>query len=133
MFCGEVNEKFVKQGFDMHYWKSCPMLKQCNHCKQIIEISVQNEHLLTECQQKANYKRCPRCNEAVNTTNKIENELHFTTKQCVPMDKKSQRCPLCHATLGNGEDVWKEHLMGPNGCTKNPRNLDSDRRQSIKK
>ena len=35
MFCGELNEKFIKQGFEMHYWKSCPMLKQCNDCKQV--------------------------------------------------------------------------------------------------
>ena len=38
MFCGELNEKFVKQGFEMHYWKSCPMLKQCNDCKQVITL-----------------------------------------------------------------------------------------------
>ncbi len=35
MFCGEVNEKFLKQGFEMHYWKSCPMLRQCHNCKQV--------------------------------------------------------------------------------------------------
>lgn len=36
MFCGEVNDKFIKQGFEIHYWKSCPMLRQCNECKQVI-------------------------------------------------------------------------------------------------
>ena len=35
MFCGDVNDKFIKQGFEIHYWKSCPMLKQCNDCKQV--------------------------------------------------------------------------------------------------
>jgi centrosomal protein CEP104 len=148
MFCGEVNEKFIKQGFEMHYWKSCPMLKQCNDCKQVkkrketsgfsfyfikseykkksltdkvIEISVQNEHLLTECQSKASYKKCPRCGEAVNTTNQQENEHHFKHKQCAPFEKKSNRCPLCHTNIGLGEETWKEHLMSPNGCAKNTR------------
>jgi centrosomal protein CEP104 len=90
MFCGEVNEKFVKQGFDIHYWKDCPMLKQCNECKQVIEIAVQNEHLLTECQFKSNYKKCPRCTEAVNVTIPQENDYHFKAKQCLPYDKKSK-------------------------------------------
>jgi centrosomal protein CEP104 len=90
MFCGEVNEKFVKQGFDIHYWKDCPMLKQCNECKQVIEIAVQNEHLLTECQFKNNYKKCPRCTEAVNVTIPQENDYHFKAKQCLPYDKKSK-------------------------------------------
>ena len=123
MFCGEVNEKFVKQGLEMHYWKSCPMLKQCNDCKQVIEVAVQTEHLLTECQFKANYKKCGRCSEAISVQNNQENEIHFKLKQCVPSDKKGNRCPLCHTNLGTGEEVWKEHLMATNGagCTKNSR------------
>ncbi len=88
MFCNEVNEKFVKQGFEMHYWKSCPMLKQCNECKQVIEVAVQTEHLLTECQFKNNYKKCSRCTEAVNVTNQTENELHFKNEKCKMTDPK---------------------------------------------
>ena len=107
MFCGEVNEKFVKIGMETHYWKSCPMLKQCDNCKHVIEISVQNEHLLTECQYKNNYKKCPRCTEAINITNQQENEFHFKQKQSVPIDKKGNRCPLCHQNIGIGEEVWK--------------------------
>ena len=121
MFCGEINEKFVKQGFEMHYWKNCPMLKQCNDCKQVIEVAVQSEHLLSECHLKNNYKKCSRCSEAVNITYPAENELHFKQKQCLPNDKKSNRCPLCHSNFGVGEEVWKEHLMSPNGCAKNSR------------
>lgn len=91
MFCNEVNEKFVKQGFEMHYWKSCPMLKQCHECKQVIEVAVQTEHLLTECQFKNNYKKCPRCTEAVNITNAAENENHFKKETCkVLADKKGK-------------------------------------------
>ena len=121
MFCGEVNEKFVKQGFEMHYWKSCAMLKQCHECKQVIEIAVQNDHLLTECQYKSQYKKCPRCTEAINVSNAQDNDFHFKAKQCAPIDKKGNKCPLCHNNIGTGEEVWKTHLMGPNGCAKNTR------------
>lgn len=90
-------------------------------------MAVQNEHLLTECQYKNNYKKCPRCSEAVNVTIQQENELHFKQKQCLPFDKKGQRCPLCHTNIGLGEEIWKEHLMSPNGCVKNNRkNISSN-------
>ena len=149
MFCGEVNEKFVKNGFEMHYWKSCPMLKQCSECKQVgssllniwirpivlaaisllvsiqfqqvIEVAVQNEHLLNECQYKSQYKKCPRCTEAINVSNTQDNDFHFKQKQCQPVEKRGNKCPLCHMNIGSGEEVWKEHLMSSNGCPKNPR------------
>lgn len=122
MFCNEVNDKF-KQGFEMHYWKSCPMLKQCNECMQVIEVAVQTEHLLTECAFKKNYKKCGRCTEAVNITHPAENDHHFKTEKCKPLTdpSKGNRCPLCHVDIGAGEEVWKEHLMSPTGCTKNNR------------
>lgn len=127
MFCGEVNEKFVKKGFEMHFWKSCPMLKQCSNCKQIIEVATQNEHLLGECQFKNNYKQCPRCSEAVNITTGQDNDFHFKLKKCIPLEKNTNKCPLCHLNIGFGEDNWKEHLMSSNGCSKNERRNFSDK------
>jgi hypothetical protein len=47
----------------------------------VIEVAVQNEHLLSECQFKNNYKKCTRCNEAINVLNQQENDFHFKTKQ----------------------------------------------------
>ncbi|VEL27291.1 unnamed protein product [Protopolystoma xenopodis] len=35
IFCGEHNEAFTEAGFDLHYWKSCPMLKRCTNCRQV--------------------------------------------------------------------------------------------------
>ena len=32
-------------------------------------------------------------------------------------------CPLCHLNIKSGEDGWKEHLMGKDGCKQNPRRL----------
>lgn len=40
IFCGEKNETFTEEMLDMHYWKSCPMLKRCDHCAQVLEILV---------------------------------------------------------------------------------------------
>ena len=42
IFCGERNEAFTEEGLDIHYWKSCPMLKRCANCKQVCDTVVQN-------------------------------------------------------------------------------------------
>lgn len=98
---------------------------------KIIEIAVQNEHLLTECQHKTRYKKCSRCTEAVNVNNPIENEYHFKNKHCVPFDKRMNRCPLCHSNVALGEEAWREHLMSPAGCPKNLRRRSSIRHAAV--
>ena len=40
IFCGEKNETFTEEMLDMHYWKSCPMLKRCDYCAQVMQILV---------------------------------------------------------------------------------------------
>lgn len=35
IFCGEQDEDFTEEALDMHYWKSCPMLRRCPNCKQV--------------------------------------------------------------------------------------------------
>lgn len=35
IFCGERDESFTEDGLDLHYWKHCPMLTRCEHCKQV--------------------------------------------------------------------------------------------------
>lgn len=96
----------------------------------MIEVAVQTDHLLQECNYRNNFKKCPRCTEAINTTIPQENELHFKTKQCVPADKKGNRCPLCHTNIGASEEVWKEHLMSSDGCSKNTRKPSSNNAQN---
>ncbi|KAJ0064723.1 hypothetical protein NL108_012655, partial [Boleophthalmus pectinirostris] len=34
VFCGRRDEAFTEDGLDRHYWKHCPMLRLCDHCKQ---------------------------------------------------------------------------------------------------
>lgn len=35
IFCGERDESFTDEGLDLHYWKHCPMLTRCEHCRQV--------------------------------------------------------------------------------------------------
>ncbi|XP_034875837.1 centrosomal protein of 104 kDa isoform X2 [Mirounga leonina] len=120
IFCGERSESFTEEGLDRHYWKRCPVLTRCAHCKQVVEISSLTEHLLTECDKKDGFGKCYRCSEAV-----LKEELprHIKTKECNPAkpEKLANRCPLCHENFSPGEEAWKAHLMGPAGCTMNLR------------
>jgi len=105
IFCGEKNESFTEEMLDMHYWKSCPMLRRCDHCAQVTEISGVSEHLLTECDSSDKFAQCPRCKEAVL---KADLEEHFAEKKC--SQAKGPRCVLCNKTLGKGDEVWSKHL-----------------------
>jgi hypothetical protein len=57
---------------------------------QVVEIRFLNEHLLTECNNKDQFKLCPRCKEAIPTK---EYKTHITKKTC----QRACRCcsPLC--------------------------------------
>lgn len=120
IFCGERNEAFTGEGLDLHYWKFCLMLTRCGHCQQVVEISSLTEHLLTECDKKDEFGKCYRCSEAV-----LQTELpgHIKANDCNPAkpEKLASRCPLCHENFSPGEEAWRAHLMGPGGCTQNPR------------
>uniref|UniRef100_A0A8C6MW10 Centrosomal protein of 104 kDa n=1 Tax=Mus spicilegus TaxID=10103 RepID=A0A8C6MW10_MUSSI len=120
IFCGERNESFTEEGLDLHYWKHCLMLTRCDHCRQVVEISSLTEHLLTECDKRDGFGKCPRCSEAIP---KEELPGHIKTKECSPAkpEKVANHCPLCHENFAPGEEAWKVHLMGPAGCTMNLR------------
>lgn len=120
IFCGERSASFTEEGLDLHYWKHCPMLTRCGHCRQVVEICSLTEHLLTECDRKDGFGTCCRCGEAV-----LKEELprHVKAKACNPAkpEKLANRCPLCHGDFPPGEEAWKAHLLGPAGCTMNLR------------
>lgn len=120
IFCGEKNPNFTEEGLDLHYWKNCPMLKRCSNCKQVVEIASYTDHLLTECEAKSNYAKCNRCTEAIL---KSEHEQHVSEKACNAAKAGTNHCPLCHQNHSSGEDGWKTHLMGKDGCKQNPRRL----------
>ncbi|CAF0768941.1 unnamed protein product [Adineta ricciae] len=119
IFCGDKNPEFIRNGLETHYWASCPMLQRCKECNQVIEIGIHIEHLLRECEKKGKYQQCPRCTEAIGH----DFDNHIKSKQCIEAKPNTNRCPLCHANVREGEKYWRDHLMGPNGCTENPRRL----------
>lgn len=86
---------------------------------QVIEIGIHIEHLLRECEKKSKYQQCPRCTEAIGH----DFDNHIKSKQCIEAKPNTNRCPLCHTNVREGEKYWRDHLMGPNGCAENPRRL----------
>lgn len=127
IFCNEKSEDFTSEGLDLHYWKYCPMLIRCTHCKQVVEISGLTDHLLEECSAKNKYSKCRRCQEAIP---KRDYDVHVKLRTCNPAkpDKSGNRCPLCHKNISVGDKSWKTHLMGKNGCEHNPRRKQYDKR-----
>lgn len=46
IFCLSRFDSFTEEGLNIHYWRSCPMLMRCAHCKQVVEIATLSQHLL---------------------------------------------------------------------------------------
>ncbi|XP_053546383.1 LOW QUALITY PROTEIN: centrosomal protein of 104 kDa [Bombina bombina] len=128
--CGERDESFTEEGLDLHYWKHCPMLKRCEHCKQVVEIASLTDHLLTECDLKDSFGKCQRCSEAIPKEQLLE---HVKAKSCNPAkgEKVANHCPLCHENFTPGEEAWKSHLMGKEGCKMNPRKIQALQRTQL--
>uniref|UniRef100_UPI0037E97901 centrosomal protein of 104 kDa n=1 Tax=Semicossyphus pulcher TaxID=241346 RepID=UPI0037E97901 len=120
IFCGKKDESFTEDGLDLHYWKHCPMLRRCDECRQVVEIASLTEHLLGECESRSKFSLCPRCSEAVATEDLTR---HVQGPACNPpiSGKGSNHCPLCHNNFLPGEEAWKTHLMGREGCKQNSR------------
>uniref|UniRef100_A0A8B9RS60 Centrosomal protein of 104 kDa n=1 Tax=Accipiter nisus TaxID=211598 RepID=A0A8B9RS60_9AVES len=120
IFCGERDESFTEEGLDLHYWKHCPMLTRCEHCKQVVEIASLTEHLLTDCDKKDSFEKCQRCSEALP---KDELPKHIKSKTCnsAKPENVANHCPLCHHNFSPGDEAWKSHLMGKDGCKMNQR------------
>ncbi|NWI02602.1 CE104 protein, partial [Tichodroma muraria] len=120
IFCGERNESFTEEGLDLHYWKYCPMLTRCEHCKQMLEIASLTEHLLADCDKRDSFGKCPRCREAVP---RDELPRHMKSRICNPAkpENVSNHCPLCHENFPPGEEAWRSHLMDKDGCKMNQR------------
>ncbi|KAM6240815.1 centrosomal protein of 104 kDa [Porphyrio hochstetteri] len=124
IFCGERDESFTEEGLDLHYWKHCPVLIRCQHCKQVVEIASLTEHLLTDCDKKDSFGKCQRCSEAL-----LKEDLpkHLKSKACNPAKPEhvANHCPLCHDNFSPGEEAWKSHLTGNDGCKMNQRRLST--------
>lgn len=94
------------------HYLNCSMLTYCAHCKQMVEISGLTDHLLGECEVHEQFHKCPRCGEAVHSSE--AHNHHF----CSLLEDNKQCCPFCHSQIASNEKSWKEHLMGTNSCSK---------------
>jgi len=90
-FCAQQDPSFSNEGLDIHYWKDCPMLIQCEYCQQVIEIATLRDHYLTECEGKTE-------------------DVHAL---------EEGNCPLCQMQLQEDDDNWRDHLLS--SCVNNPR------------
>nr|XP_055024570.1 centrosomal protein of 104 kDa [Misgurnus anguillicaudatus] len=120
IFCGERDESFTEDGLDLHYWKNCPMLHRCLQCRQVVEIASLTEHLLTECERKADFTQCSLCSEAL-IREKLTEHAQGTSCNPPASGEICNHCPLCHENFTSGEEGWKSHLMGAEGCKQNSR------------
>ncbi|XP_018602161.1 centrosomal protein of 104 kDa [Scleropages formosus] len=130
IFCGERDDSFTDEGLDLHYWKHCPMLLRCDHCKQVVEICSLTEHRLAECESRATFAPCRRCGEAIP---RDALSRHTQGLACQPhgSEEKANHCPLCHENFTAGEEAWKSHLMGRDGCKQNPRRTTAPQRAKL--
>ena len=116
-FCGFYKPNITTDELNIHQYKDCPMLMQCKNCKQIIEISNLNNHLLNECDFKDKYIKCNRCKQVVE---KDSINVHQTSENCFDVNEdKDKLCPLCHLNIIT-DDIWKIHFL-ENGCENNTR------------
>ncbi|KAK2851131.1 hypothetical protein Q5P01_007407 [Channa striata] len=127
IFCEKKDESFTEDGLDIHYWIQCPMLRRCDECKQVVEIASLTEHLLGECESRSKFSQCSRCSEAVATEDLAR---HVQGSACNPLvsGKDLNHCPLCHNNFIPGEEAWKAHLMGKEGCKQNSRRTVASQR-----
>ena len=66
---------------------SPPPLPTPRNLPQVVEIATYTDHVLTECEAKSNFGKCPRCSEAIPV---VELDQHIADKTC-------NRKPQCHA------------------------------------
>jgi len=99
-FCGMHNAEATQEAMDVHFWRECPMLTQCQYCKQVIEIATLGPHLRDEC-------------EAAGAAQAAQDLSHG-------------QCPFCMAEVGSSEEDWRRHIL-QEGCAGNPRGAKSDR------
>ncbi|XP_033225058.1 centrosomal protein of 104 kDa isoform X2 [Belonocnema kinseyi] len=116
IFCLSKGQVYSEEGLNIHYWRSCPMLTKCEACKQVVEISHLNSHLLYECDLRNNYVKCETCKQPVN--GKMFEE-HSKDEKCTKPVEGYGRCPLCCGLVN--QNKWRDHLMGDHPCTSNPR------------
>lgn len=109
IFCGIAGVEFTPESLDEHYWNSCVLLMHCPECTLVIEITDLNNHLVSECASKEDFKTCLNCKGSFH---REEFEKHVGSEVC-----KTSICVLCREEVSKPELIG--HLM--NSCLENPR------------
>lgn len=119
-YCGKSEKKFLTQAnLDEHLNSECLLFGNCIKCKKTIEIRLLNNHMLSECVLKNEFKICKRCKEAIEAS---EYEGHVKENSCNPAKNinSCNRCPLCHKDVPPLDKGFVQHLVS-DGCPKHSR------------
>jgi centrosomal protein CEP104 len=116
MFCGMSDPNWNEDSLDLHYWKDCSLLAPCTACGQVVEVAGMADHLLDECEHKADYISCDITGLVVR---KDGYDAWKKSPQCEPCPQGMIFCPLCLISVSDTDEAWKEHLFYK--CPKNTR------------
>ena len=92
--------------------KDCKMYAKCESCGEYIKVEKLNNHRLTFCKKKKNYKQCNKCKEAIPSD--LYN-LHVDKNICNPIKQNMGRCPFCHHDIEKDQEGFYQHLV-VDGC-----------------
>ena len=118
-FCKKFDPSFTPENLDVHYWSQCELLTPCSYCDQVVEIECLNEHLISECEYKAQISECKRCGEAINADRFLKHQERNDCPMLLSL-REANRCPLCHTDIAPEFKGWREHLL-MNKCPNNLR------------
>lgn len=119
-FCGREDPELQNKDYlDVHLWRECPMLTNCDLCNQVIPVEQLNQHKLEICTKKAEVRMDPRCGQAIHISKYND---HVEEMSCLPLQDPNvaNRCPLCKEDIPPGPMGWKQHLIS-DGCPNNER------------
>jgi hypothetical protein len=119
-YCGKSDKSFLTQAnLDEHLNSDCLLFENCIKCKKNIEIRLINNHMLSECTYKHEFRVCKRCKEAIEV---LGYEGHVKENSCNPAKNinSCNRCPLCHKDVPPLDKGFFHHLVN-DGCPKHIR------------
>ncbi len=114
-YCGKTDKKFTSQNrIEEHLSTECLLFSNCIKCLKNMEIRLLNNHMLSECSFKSDFKLCKRCKEAVLIS---AYETHIKDNTCNPAKNinSCNRCPLCHKDVPPLDKGFVQHLVN-DGC-----------------
>ncbi len=88
-----------------------------------MEIPSIKDHLLNECDKKAELKQCSRCKQMIHQS---VYEEHTQLQACKANPEDASLCPLCETDItkltktNNLQEAWLTHLV-QDKCPKNPK------------